>query len=68
MEIGFIGGEPLMEFELLKQIFSYTCSNYSNTEHIFYATTNGTLLNDEIKEWFSEHKSCFVLGSINEQI
>ena len=62
VEIGFIGGELLMEFDLLKQIFSYVCSKYNSIEHIFYATTNGTLLNAEMKEWFSAHKNCFVLG------
>ncbi|MBR1656836.1 MAG: 4Fe-4S cluster-binding domain-containing protein [Synergistaceae bacterium] len=62
VEIGFIGGEPLMEFNLLRQIFSYVASKYNDIEHIFYATTNGTLLNAEMKEWFSAHKNCFVLG------
>ena len=62
VEIGFIGGEPLMEFDLLKSIFSYTCSTYSDIEHIFFATTNGTLLNDEMKEWFSAHRKFFTLG------
>ena len=62
VEIGFIGGEPLLEFHLLKQVFCYTCSNYANIPWIFYATTNGTLLNDEMKEWFSAHRRNFVLG------
>ena len=62
VEIGFIGGEPLIEFDLLKQIFSYVSSKYNDVEHIFYATTNGTLLNSEMKEWFSAHRNCFVLG------
>lgn len=62
VEVGFIGGEPLLEFNLLKQIFLYTYTNYSNIEWIFYATTNGTLLNDEMKEWFSAHRKEFVLG------
>lgn len=62
VEVGFIGGEPLLEFNLLKQIFLYTYSTYSNIEWIFYATTNGTLLNDEMKEWFSAHRKEFVLG------
>ncbi|MBR1486713.1 MAG: 4Fe-4S cluster-binding domain-containing protein [Synergistaceae bacterium] len=62
VEISFIGGEPLMEFDLLKQIFSYVYNKYNNIEHIFYATTNGTLLNDEIKNWFSAHRKYFVLG------
>lgn len=62
VEVGFIGGEPLLEFNLLKQILLYTHSKYSDVEWIFYATTNGTLLDDEMKKWFSANKKSFVLG------
>lgn len=62
VEVGFIGGEPLIEFELLKEIVSYTCSKYSDIDHIFFASTNGTMLTDEMKAWFTAHKKCFVLG------
>lgn len=62
VEVGFIGGEPLLEFELLKEIVSYTCSKYSSVSHVFYATTNGSILTDEMKEWFTAHRKCFVLG------
>lgn len=62
VEVGFIGGEPLFEFDLLKQIYSYTSSTYPNIEHIFYATTNGTLLDNDMKEWFSSHNKDFILG------
>lgn len=62
IEIGFIGGEPLLEFELIKEVVSYTCSKPKTEKYIFYATTNGTVLTDEMKRWFIEHKECFVLG------
>lgn len=62
VEIGFIGGEPLLEFQLIRNIVEYTCSKEVTEEYIFYATTNGTVLNDEMKEWFTKHKDCFVLG------
>lgn len=62
IEISFIGGEPLVEFELIKKIYDYTNSKYSGQEYIFYATTNGALLNDEMKAWFTERKNNFVLG------
>ncbi len=62
VEVTFIGGEPLIEFELLKDVYEYTKENYSHHPHIFYATTNGVLLDDKMKEWFSEHKNEFVLG------
>ena len=62
VEITFIGGEPLIEFELIKKIYEYTICKYPNESYIFYATTNGVLLNDEMKEWFRDHKETFVLG------
>jgi sulfatase maturation enzyme AslB (radical SAM superfamily) len=62
IEIGFIGGEPLLEFDLIKKVVQYTCSKERAEKYIFYATTNGTLLTEEIKSWFSARKDCFVLG------
>jgi radical SAM protein with 4Fe4S-binding SPASM domain len=62
VEINFIGGEPLLEFDLIKDIVTYTCSKHLNTKYIFYATTNGTSLTCDMKDWFTRHKDCFVLG------
>lgn len=62
VEICFIGGEPLLEFELLKEIVAYTCSKKRSVKYVFFATTNGTLLTEDTKAWFTAHKDCFVLG------
>ncbi|MDR0473162.1 MAG: radical SAM protein [Treponema sp.] len=62
VEIGFIGGEPLLEFQLMRQVFEYACDMKPAVPHIFFATTNGTLLTDEMKAWFAERKECFWLG------
>jgi len=62
VEIGFIGGEPLLEFDLIKEIFAFTCLNKQNYNFIFFATTNGTILSEDMKEWFAAHKELFVLG------
>jgi sulfatase maturation enzyme AslB (radical SAM superfamily) len=62
VEIGFIGGEPLLEFELMRRIFEYVCNKKPAVPHIFFASTNGTLLTDEMKAWFTERKECFWLG------
>jgi hypothetical protein len=62
VEIGFIGGEPLLEFPLINDVFDYVCKLNLKTPYVFYATTNGTLLTDELKAWFTEHKNCFYLG------
>lgn len=62
VEITFIGGEPLLEFELIKKIVDYTCNKNVSTPFIFYATTNGTILTEEMKQWFRSNKNRFVLG------
>jgi sulfatase maturation enzyme AslB (radical SAM superfamily) len=55
--LNFTCGEPLLEYELLKEIFTYTCSQYPDEKKSFFATTNGTLLNSDMKNWFTGHKN-----------
>jgi radical SAM protein with 4Fe4S-binding SPASM domain len=62
VEISFIGGEPLLEFELIKNIFEYVRNMKPDIPYIFFADTNGTLLDDEMKAWFTENKKYFGLG------
>jgi len=62
VEIDFIGGEPLMEFLLIKNIVEYTHLKYITEDYKFTALTNGTLLNNEMKKWFATHKDKVVLG------
>jgi radical SAM protein with 4Fe4S-binding SPASM domain len=62
VEITFIGGEPLLEFDLIKNIFEYTVNKDIEYKYIFYATTNGTILTDEMKKWFTNNKAQFYLG------
>ena len=63
IEVSFIGGEPLLEFDLITKIYDYTLKKYGDDcSYIFYATTNGVLLNDKMKSWFLERKDKFVLG------
>ncbi len=62
MEMSFIGGEPLLEFELIKQLVNYTESRNPPCKYIFFASTNGTLLTPEMKEWLVKNKHRFVLG------
>jgi len=62
VEIAFIGGEPLLEFELIQDIVGYVCEKKPNIPYIFFASTNGTLLTNEMKNWFTTHKDCVWLG------
>lgn len=47
----FLGGEPLMNFPLLAQAYSYMQENYKNKILNYTITTNGTILNDKIIEF-----------------
>lgn len=61
-EIVFFGGEPLLRFDLIKQLFEYIYNNKPQRKFLFFASTNGTILNEEMKNWFAEHKDKFCLG------
>ncbi|MGN0669953.1 MAG: radical SAM protein, partial [Oscillospiraceae bacterium] len=62
IEISFIGGEPLLEMDLIKAVYDYTIGKYPDSRLRFFATTNGTMLSDDDKEWFKARKNKFVLG------
>lgn len=61
MNVDFMGGEPLMNFELIKHIYDWTTSLHLPFDVIFSVTTNGTLLDEEKKRWFADHADCFRL-------
>lgn len=56
--ISFYGGEPLLEFDLLKDSVLYAEREALkfNKKPTFTITTNGTLLNDEIMQFLVEHE------------
>ena len=62
IEFDLFGGEPFLEFELLKQITEYICSVKGDTPCQVFATTNGTLVHGHIQEWLRNHRCCFVCG------
>ena len=64
VEVDFFGGEPLMNFDVIKQIVSYARSLEPkiNKEFRFTITTNGTLLNDEITDYINKNMHNAVLS------
>lgn len=44
MHYHFMGGEPLLEFELIKKCVSYILQRKGDKKILFTMTTNGTLL------------------------
>ena len=56
LRIGFYGGEPLLEFELIKRCVEYI-EEKSDKKHMnYYITTNATLLTSEVVEFLVKYK------------
>lgn len=56
LKIEFFGGEPLMKFDVIKAITEWIEENDPGIECLLFVTTNGTLLDEAKKEWFTKHK------------
>ncbi|UCH94956.1 MAG: radical SAM protein, partial [Candidatus Aminicenantes bacterium] len=50
--ITFYGGEPLLRFDLIREAVEYVKTKYDNKKYSFNLTTNTTLLNKEILDFF----------------
>ncbi|MCE5313475.1 MAG: radical SAM protein [Armatimonadota bacterium] len=64
LHINFFGGEPLMEFPLIKQVAEYTrdlTAQIGKTVH-YAITTNGTIMNEEIAWFGREYEFNFMLS------
>ncbi|KUO77166.1 MAG: hypothetical protein APF77_01745 [Clostridia bacterium BRH_c25] len=52
LNIGFYGGEPLLMYELINSCVSYAKKEAIGKDIRFSMTTNGTLINDRIMDFF----------------
>lgn len=62
LEFDFHGGEIALAFNEIKYICEWTWSRAWKNDYVFHATTNGTLIHGNIKEWFSNNHYRFSLG------
>lgn len=60
--IDLFGGEPFLNFELMKRIVDYVCHEYGTDGIHFFTTTNGTLVHGEVQKWLKAHKAIFTCG------
>lgn len=56
LKVEFFGGEPLLKFDVIKEITEWIEANDPGVEYLLSVTSNGTLLDDAKKEWFTRHK------------
>ncbi|MBR1477356.1 MAG: thioether cross-link-forming SCIFF peptide maturase [Lachnospiraceae bacterium] len=64
LEVDFFGGEPLMNWNVVKELVEYgrSLEEPNNKKFRFTLTTNGTLLNDEILEFANREMANIVLS------
>lgn len=64
LEIDFFGGEPLMNFDVVKEIVEYgrSVEKEHNKNFRFTITTNGILLTDEIADYINKNMHNAVLS------
>ena len=64
LEVDFFGGEPLMNFSVVKELVEYgrEQEKIHNKKFRFTLTTNGLLLNDDIIEYLNKEMSNVVLS------
>lgn len=64
LEVDFFGGEPTMNFEVVRQLVAYgrSLEEANNKKFRFTLTTNGILLNDDILEFANKEMANVVLS------
>ena len=64
LEVDFFGGEPLMNWQVVKDLVAYgrSLEEKHNKKFRFTLTTNGVLLNDEVLEFANKEMSNIVLS------
>ena len=59
--IEFFGGEPFLNFDLIRRAVEYVLSNFRGMYH-FFITTNGTKVHGEIQDWLLKYRDVLTLG------
>ncbi len=62
LRIEFFGGEPFLEFDLLRRIVEWVEFEAWAVPYRFFVTTNGTLLTPVMKKWLKEQKDRLTVG------
>lgn len=65
LEVDFFGGEPLMNWDVVKQLVEYgrSIEEANNKKFRFTLTTNGVLLNDDILDFVNKEMGNIVLST-----
>lgn len=62
MEIQFMGGEPFMNFPLIRDVVDWLSTVDLGVPYHCFAMTNGTLMDGPVREWLESHRDKIVVG------
>ena len=62
LQIMLMGGEPLLAYDMIQALILWCAGKEWTREYHFFASTNGTLLTKERKEWISQYKNVLTLA------
>lgn len=62
LEVDFHGGEPFLNFKLIKELCEWCWAEFPMRNIRFFATTNGTLINGEIRQWLEKNSHRFAVA------
>ena len=60
--VDLFGGEPLLNFPLIQQVVEWAREQVRDLCVRFMISSNGTLLNEEMKVWFAQNKDLVRIG------
>lgn len=62
LDIKFYGGETLLAIDMIRPLVEWVEQGHWNRPYRFFGSTNGTMLNAELKEWLKKRSHLFTLG------
>ena len=62
VEFDLFGGEPFLNFELIKEITDYIIHYDTNKKIVIFIVTNGTLVHGDVQTWLLQNKQYVVCG------
>ena len=62
VDITFMGGETLMAINVIKPLVEWVENKSWSRRYRFFGATNGTLLDENLKEWLWKHRKTFTLA------
>lgn len=62
LNIAFMGGETLLSINMIRSLVEWIEKRTWNRRYRFFGSTNGTLLNEDLKIWLRQHSNLLTLG------